>query len=220
MPRTDETGYRTPAGWSRAGGGREAVEVSTATCRPHPGDVSRRVALLREQLGLTREELALRAGMAPSYVRYLEEYSDTIASGPLLRLAAALRTTAGQLLGAAPGPRPALHDLPPQECWDRLAEHAFGRVALSTPDGPAVLPVSYSLEGRAIVYHACPGLGAPDPAPGTEVAFEIDQMDEALGSGWSVLAVGPAERLTGERGGVSRVRIIPERVTGRILRTD
>lgn len=206
----------------------------TGTCRPHPGDVSRRVALLREELGLSREELALRAGMAPTFVQYVEEQSDTIGTATLLRLAAALRTTAGQLLGAAPGPPPALHELGTEECWDRLADHLFGRVALSTPDGPAVIPVGYSVAGGAeeaygaeeagglggvIVCHCCAGAGAYAPAPGTAVAFEVDQVDETLGSGWSVQVVGIVDRAS-ERGGEPVMHLIPERVSGRVIRAD
>jgi transcriptional regulator with XRE-family HTH domain len=181
----------------------------------------------REQLGLSREELALRAGMAPSYVRYIEEQSDSVGTGPLLRLAAALRTTARQLLGAEPGPRPArrgavsrpsLRDLGPGECWDHLAEHELGRVALSTADGPAVLPVNYTLDGRAVVYRSGPGRAAAAPEPGTEVAFEVDQVDEVLGTGWSVLVVGRIEYVTSGAG--ERVRINPVRITGRIVRAE
>jgi transcriptional regulator with XRE-family HTH domain len=204
-PRVEPAPHRQPAGH----------------CRPHPGDVSRRVALLREELGLSREELALRAGMAPSFVQYVEEQSDTISTGPLLRLAAALRTTAAHLLGAVPGgPPPGLHELGIRECWDRLAEHVFGRVALATADGPAVIPVGYTVEDRVIICHACSGTGVCEPSPGTEVAFEVDQVDEAMCSGWSVLVIGMVDRPAGGRGGRPRVRVTPERVSGRIIRAD
>jgi transcriptional regulator with XRE-family HTH domain len=218
--------HRTEAAPPRAGTAPPRAERAVhrrfaGTCRPHPGDVSRRVALLREELGLSREELALRAGMAPSFVQYVEEQSDTISTGPLLRLAAALRTTAAHLLGAVPGGPPSgLHELGLHECWDRLAEHGFGRVALSTADGPAVIPVGYAVEGRAIVCHACPGAGVCQPPPGTEVAFEVDQVDEAMGSGWSVLVIGTVDRPAADSGDRSRVRVTPERVSGRIIRAD
>jgi hypothetical protein len=35
------------------------------------GDLGRRIARRRTELGLTRRETAQRAGMAPSYLRYL-----------------------------------------------------------------------------------------------------------------------------------------------------
>ncbi|SDH96608.1 Helix-turn-helix domain-containing protein, partial [Sinosporangium album] len=38
-----------------------------------PGDIGRRVARRREDLGLTREQLAERTGMDPGYLAYLEE---------------------------------------------------------------------------------------------------------------------------------------------------
>ncbi len=37
-----------------------------------PGDLSRRIAYHRNRLGLTREQLAERAGMAPGFIEYLE----------------------------------------------------------------------------------------------------------------------------------------------------
>ncbi|MEU6526798.1 pyridoxamine 5'-phosphate oxidase family protein, partial [Streptomyces sp. NPDC046924] len=42
---------------------------------------------------------------------------------------------------------------------------------------------------------------APDSVPaaavGSEVAFEVDHVDDAMSQGWSVLAVGPARLVTG-----------------------
>jgi transcriptional regulator with XRE-family HTH domain len=196
-----------------------------------PGDVGRRVALRREQLGLTLEEVAARAGMAPSYVQYVEEQSDTIGSSALLRLAAALRTTGRQLLGVgpehpaealAPPPQTVLQEMAPADCWNRLAEHGVGRLALATDDGPAVLPVNYAVIAGAIVYRTESG-EAPAAAVGSEVAFEIDQVDEAIAAGWSVFAVGKAERVTPseEEAAGKRdlwIRIIPDRVSGCLIR--
>jgi transcriptional regulator with XRE-family HTH domain len=197
----------------------------------HPGDVGRRVALRREQLGLSLDEVAERAGMAPSYVQYVEEQSDTIGSSALLRLAAALRTTGRQLLGVgpehpaealAPPPQTVLQELGTDECWSRLADHGVGCLALTTDDGPAFLPVSYAVIDGAIVYRTETG-DAPAAAAGTEVAFEIDQVDDAITAGWSVLAVGTAERVTPpeeEAAGKRElwIRIVPDRVSGCLIR--
>ncbi|MFI9366571.1 helix-turn-helix domain-containing protein [Kitasatospora sp. NPDC053057] len=209
---------------------------------PHhdAGDVGRRVALRRERLGLTREELADRAAMAPTYLEYVEERPAEIGMEGLTRLAGVLGTTVADLLGGGvdlpPGTgqaagRPELLELDQQECRDRLSTHGVGRIALSTRDGPAVFPVNYSVLDGAVVYRTAPH-GSLAATAGTEVAFEADHIDEALSQGWSVLVVGRAQRITdptdvrrliesagsepwagGERD--LWIRIEPERVTGR-----
>ena len=59
----------------------------------HSGDLGRRVAERRREVGLTREDVALRAGMNSGYLDYLEHSPDTaLTAGALMRLAAALET--------------------------------------------------------------------------------------------------------------------------------
>ncbi|MFJ2961071.1 pyridoxamine 5'-phosphate oxidase family protein [Streptomyces collinus] len=63
---------------------------------------------------------------------------------------------------------------------------------MTTPDGPAMLPVYYEVVDDALVFRTSPD-AAPAVAVGTEVAFEVDHIDDAMSQGWSVLAVGRAE---------------------------
>ncbi|MFD3452741.1 helix-turn-helix domain-containing protein [Streptomyces sp. NPDC058691] len=214
--------------------------------RSHPGDVARRVARRREQLGLSREEVATRAGMTPGYVRYVEEQCHhTIGTNALLRLAGALRTTASRLLGgdtencpdtAATG-HPVPCDLGPDECWRRLSGQDVGRVALTTTTGhPAVLPVIYAVVDGAIVYRTAPQ-SPPAAGHGTEVAFEVDQFDASLSAGWSVLLLGITEHVTDSdevralaedahpdpwADGTDDlwIRIVPSNVTGCLIRGE
>ncbi|WP_406265714.1 pyridoxamine 5'-phosphate oxidase family protein [Actinacidiphila glaucinigra] len=212
--------------------------------RAHPGDVSRRVAQRREQLGLSREEVAAKAGMTPSYVRYVEEQCHhTIGTNALLRLAGALRTTASHLLGGdaehLPGETetvgpPVMEEMPSQECWTRLSGHDVGRIALTTGGGhPAVVPVNYAVVDGAIVYRTAPD-APPSLAKGSEIAFEVDQLDARLSAGWSVLVLGVAERVVDPEdtpalethpgpwsGGEDDlwIRIVPTHVTGSLIRT-
>src|ERR1044072_270136 len=82
---------------------------------PSPGDLGRRLAARRAELGLTRRQTANRAGIAPSYLRYLEEAPGAAPdAGALLRLAGVLETTVTELAGGhaglPPGPgRAAAH---------------------------------------------------------------------------------------------------------------
>ncbi|MEU2185165.1 helix-turn-helix domain-containing protein [Streptomyces thermolilacinus] len=206
----------------------------------HRGDIGRRVAARREMLGLTREDVALRAGSAPGYIQYLEEQAAVPGMGFLLRLADALETTVGALSGGdADLPsgvghaayHPELVELGPEECWKLLGTHGVGRVAVTTHEGPAILPVNYVVAEGEVAFRTAPG-SLPGKASGGEVAFEVDHIDEAFSQGWSVLLVGPARAVT-EPGAVGAlqqrafttpwaggerdlwVAVAPSRVTGR-----
>jgi transcriptional regulator with XRE-family HTH domain len=175
------------------------------TGAPNPGDIGRRVAVERRRRGLSREEAAGRARMSPDYLAYLEERPADPTLATLVRLADALGTTVTALRGGGidlpPGQgyallHPQLRDLGPDECRTLLSTHGVGRVAVTASDGrPAVVPVNYSVVADAIVFRTAPDSVAA-AAAGTEVAFEVDHVDEALSQGWSVLAVGPASAVT------------------------
>ena len=65
----------------------------------HPGDLSRRLAARRGELGLSAEAVAARAGIHPGYLRHLEDHATMPTWATLRSLAAALETTPGRLLG-------------------------------------------------------------------------------------------------------------------------
>ena len=205
------------------------------------GDLVRRLAARRTELGLTLEQTADRAGMAPGYVQYLEERPGA-APGPgaLLRLAEALETTVRDLTGGdselphgmgRAGRDPDFTELDVAECRELLATHGVGRIAVPTASGPVIVPVNYSVVDSAIVFRTAPGT-TPSQAAGCQVAFEVDRIDDAFSSGWSVLVRGHARTVT-DAGEVRRltelarstpwaggrrdewVRIDPVAVTGR-----
>lgn len=214
--------------------------------REAAGDIGRRIALRRAELGLTCEQTAARAGTAPEYLRYVEEQAAA-SPGPvfLLRLADALDTTVSRLRGGdidlPPGigeaaQHPDLVALDPAECRSLLAAHGIGRLAVSTPEGPVIIPVNYTVVEGAVVYRTAPST-TPAPAPGANVAFEVDHIDEALSQGWSVLVNGLAEHVTDPDtvkhlvatahstpwAGGDRdlwVRIAPQRMAGRRIRAN
>ncbi|MFE9021111.1 DUF1918 domain-containing protein [Streptomyces sp. NPDC007808] len=200
QPGATRTSSRTDIGEAEA---RPAVAPPTGTA--DPGDIGRRVALERRRRGLSREETARRAHISPGYLAYLEEQPADPTVATLLSLAAALGTTATALRGAGvdlpPGQghallHPQLRDLGPEECRRLLSTHGVGRIAVSTPDGrPAVVPVNYEVVDDAIAFRTAPD-SVPAAAVGTEVAFEVDHLDDAMSQGWSVLAVGPANVVT------------------------
>ncbi|MEU8547669.1 pyridoxamine 5'-phosphate oxidase family protein [Streptomyces roseoverticillatus] len=215
-----------------------------ASGQPHEDTVAARCAVRRGQLGLTREELARRAGMSVGYLDQIETLTSDFDPAALVRLAAALEMPYDELLGgpreAAPGqqeaaPHPLLAQLPEDECWRRLGTHGIGRIGLSAGPAPTVLPVNFLVDGRTIVYRTETG-GAAAPAEGDPLAFEADHIDEHLSRGWSVLITGTAEHITAPKtveslaarhgaqpwAGGNRdlwVRIRPGEVTGRTIHT-
>ncbi|MFF0203737.1 helix-turn-helix domain-containing protein [Streptomyces sp. NPDC005017] len=169
------------------------------------GDLGRRLATRRAELGLSRPEAADRAGVAVSYLTHLEEHPGAAPGrGTLLTLAAALDTTVSDLTGGQadlpPGPEQASRtaeftELDQEECRSLLGSHGVGRVAVPAPEGPVVVPVNYSVVDDTVVYRTASGT-TPSSAAGQQVGFEVDRIDDAFGQGWSVLVRGPARTVT------------------------
>ena len=67
---------------------------------PGPGDLGRRIAARRQQLGWSRKQLAAKAGLSESYVTFIETYPAVVTMACLVELADALGTTVDALLGA------------------------------------------------------------------------------------------------------------------------
>ncbi|MGW9079878.1 helix-turn-helix domain-containing protein [Streptomyces kronopolitis] len=167
-------------------------------------DLGRRVAMRRQQLGLTREEVAARAAASPGFLQYVEESAAEPGIGFMLSLADALETTVAELVGSTTelpagfgtaAAHPEVLDLSPAECRERLSTHGVGRVAVTVDDAPAVFPVNYTVADELIAYRTAPEAG-PAAAAGHEVALEVDHIDDAFSQGWSVLVVGYAHVVT------------------------
>ncbi|MCJ1676969.1 pyridoxamine 5'-phosphate oxidase family protein [Streptomyces sp. APSN-46.1] len=167
-------------------------------------DLGRRIATRREELGLSRKELGESCGADTTYVAYLEEHAAAPAIGSLVRIADALGMTVAELTGATtdhpPGRGTAaldaeLVELSDGECRRLLSTHGVGRIAVITPQGPAIFPVNYVVAGRDIAFRTS-GDAVLARAAGTEVAFEADHIDDVTRLGWSVLAVGEVEGVT------------------------
>jgi transcriptional regulator with XRE-family HTH domain len=67
---------------------------------PGPGDLGRRITARREQLGWSRKQLAVRAGLSVAYLTYIETHPAVVTMACLVGLADALGTTVAALLGA------------------------------------------------------------------------------------------------------------------------
>ncbi len=208
-------------------------------------DLGRRIQEHRARAGLSREEAAAGAGMAPSYLAYLETSPDASPTpAALARLAAALGTTIHAITGAAldlpPGRQPAgqcpsLEALSPQECRAYLGTGGVGRFLFVQERGPVAVPVNFRMLGDDVLFRTAAGTGQAAATGQQRVSFEVDHLDEVLGEGWSVLLSGRAHKVTdpaelaqatalgvepwaaGERD--TYIRLTPEIVTGRRIRT-
>ncbi len=208
------------------------------------GDLGRRVAERRKELGLSPEEVANRAGMDPSYLRSLEANpSPQLPASALWRLAAALDTTVDDVTGggtqAPPGRsdssgKPVLANLDRAECQALINPGGVGRVVFSEPRGPVALPVNFRVLEDDIVFRTAPLPTLTSSLTKHPVSFEVDHLDEALAEGWSVLISGqghvivaPAELDQAQALGITPwaggerdvyVRIVGGEVTGRRIR--
>jgi nitroimidazol reductase NimA-like FMN-containing flavoprotein (pyridoxamine 5'-phosphate oxidase superfamily) len=88
--------------------------------------------------------------------------------------------------------------LSPAECFDLLEPGGIGRVGVAAAGGVTILPVNFSVVGKAIIFRTGPDTLLATYANG-RLSFEVDQFDEAVHEGWSVLVHGYAHEITDER---------------------
>jgi transcriptional regulator with XRE-family HTH domain len=207
-------------------------------------DLGRRITEQRKRAGLSRKQVADKAGMAPSYLDYLETSpAPNPSHGALTWLASALGTTSDALRGAGleapPGQRqaarhPVLEALSEAECRAYLAPGGVGRFLFMADRGPVAIPVNYRMLGADIVFRTGRATGEAAGAQLPRVSFDVDHLDDDLAEGWSVLVSGEAELITnpGElararEAGITPwaggdrdtyVRLTPREITGRRIR--
>ncbi|MGW1596186.1 pyridoxamine 5'-phosphate oxidase family protein [Streptomyces sp. NPDC002343] len=121
-----------------------------------------------------------------------------------------------------------------QECLTLLATVPVGRVVYTRQALPAVFPVNFALDADgAVLLRTSADSALARAVDGAVVAFEADEVDAAVYSGWSVVVTGRAAVVTdtAERERLERIgprpwvpspeevlmRIGPELVTGREL---
>jgi nitroimidazol reductase NimA-like FMN-containing flavoprotein (pyridoxamine 5'-phosphate oxidase superfamily) len=82
-----------------------------------------------------------------------------------------------------------------EECLVLLRSHSIGRIALTDHGQPLIFPVNYAADDRAVVFRTAPGMKLQESRM-ARVAFEIDEVDEAAGTAWSVMVKGIAYEIT------------------------
>ena len=131
-------------------------------------------------------------------------------------------------------------ELDEAECLRLISPDGVGRIGFAGEHGPTVLPVNYRVTDGVILFRA--GLDSAvsenlrTGIAGAEyrVAFEVDALDEAARTGWSVLVRGPAHHVGSAAGQAAAraagvepwpggeqdqfIRITPVQLTGRRIR--
>jgi uncharacterized protein len=85
-----------------------------------------------------------------------------------------------------------LEELGRNECLELLATASIGRVVFTEGGLPVVLPVTFVLDGDAVVFRTRAGSRLATKTSGAVLAFEVDDAEPALRVGWSVSVCGQA----------------------------
>jgi hypothetical protein len=208
---------------------------------PLAGDLARRITRRRNELGLSVEALASRAGIDPVYLGYFERSPEAaLSAGTLQLIALALDTSPIALLGGEvdrppghgrAGRHPVLEALTAEQCNAHLAVGGVGRVVFLSSRGPVALPVNFEFTEGQIIFSTDESKAAAIEKE--LVGFEVDRVDEAMSEGWSVLVTGRARRIEdheelqrlgsldleawagGDRHSLMGIK--PEELTGRVI---
>jgi nitroimidazol reductase NimA-like FMN-containing flavoprotein (pyridoxamine 5'-phosphate oxidase superfamily) len=116
-------------------------------------------------------------------------------------------------------------------CWELLGSVPVGRVGVINDSAPEIYPVNHAVDEQTIVFRTDPGTKLRGLLRSPAVCYEVDGVDPARATGWSVLVKGRAEQIrdADELRAVARlplrpwtlgdkvhwIRIVPAEVTGR-----
>jgi nitroimidazol reductase NimA-like FMN-containing flavoprotein (pyridoxamine 5'-phosphate oxidase superfamily) len=216
-----------------------AQAVSDMARQIGPGTADPQVVLLETRLNaLAARVNALAARLLALEARQAQadqaDRADRAAEGqPAAAVAPGVRDTTG-------GMEPIVEELTEAESLRLIEQAEIGRIGFTSRYGPVIVPVNYKvLEGSVIFRTETGNAIAEDLRTGIadaeyKIAFEIDELNSANRTGWSVLIQGAAHYVEGEeeRAAVLKVgvepwaggdrdvylRIKPTAITGRRIR--
>jgi uncharacterized protein len=99
-------------------------------------------------------------------------------------------------------------ELTDAECRRLLAERHLGRLAVPDFGGPVNFPVNYVFDRDLVVFRTDPGSKLDAATELESVAFEVDAVDEATRTGWSVVVRGTLAEIT-DPDDLARLRALP-----------
>lgn len=103
-----------------------------------------------------------------------------------------------------------LEVLSPDESLKLLTSVPVGRVAFTDRALPAIQPVNFVVDDEAIVFRTGAGSKLAAATREAVVAFQADMFDSDAQTGWSVMAVGRASRVTDDTE-IARLSLLPLR---------
>lgn len=89
-----------------------------------------------------------------------------------------------------------IHELHPEECWDFLRSHEFGRLAFHLVGEVHITPVNYAVDDYRIIFQTAEGTKLFGVTANHDVAFEVDEVDDDVAT--SVVAHGTTRTLEGQ----------------------
>ncbi len=95
-----------------------------------------------------------------------------------------------------------MRELSRDECLQLLASQTFGRVAVNLGNGPPVIrPVNYAFDeaSQSVVFRTADGSKFHALVRSAVAAFEVDRVEGASHTGWSVIVQGVTDELTHPR---------------------
>jgi nitroimidazol reductase NimA-like FMN-containing flavoprotein (pyridoxamine 5'-phosphate oxidase superfamily) len=116
-----------------------------------------------------------------------------------------------------------------EECWGLLAGEPVGRLGVIFESGPEIYPLNHVIDGHSIVFRTDPGSKLAGLTKTPAVCYQVDGLDPAGHTGWSVLVKGRAEEFRPPDDQAEElqpdfwtvgpkahwVRILPNEITGR-----
>jgi hypothetical protein len=85
---------------------------------------------------------------------------------------------------------------------------ALGRLAITDAHSPLVVPVNHAVQDGSVVFRTDLGSKLDATADGAPVAFEVDAVEEATRTGWSVIVRGQVVKVV-EPADLERLRALP-----------
>lgn len=124
-----------------------------------------------------------------------------------------------------------LEHISPPECWALLSATPVGRIGVLNDSAPEIYPVNHVVDRHTIVFRTDPGSKLRGLLRSPVVCYQVDGINPADATGWSVLVKGRAVELhhpdelrdatelplhywtLGDK--AHWIRIVPDEITGR-----
>lgn len=88
------------------------------------------------------------------------------------------------------------HEMHPEESWEFLRSHEFGRIAFHLLDEVHIVPINYVVDDERLLFRTSEGSKLLGLKMNADVAFEADEIENEMAT--SVVVRGEAHELRGD----------------------